>query len=182
MAERTWVNNPDGSMASVSDWKLVSTYDCISPGDLTVLVEAEFARLALAPSPVTIQPSGGWTLVNVETITYTNTAPQVFNTTLLDVPVTIEAVPAGFSWDYGDDTAPLVTTDPGRAYPEHTVAHVYDRPATATIALTTTWTGRFQITGTPTWTPITGTATTTTTAPPLTIHEARSRLVTDPLD
>jgi hypothetical protein len=182
VAERTWVNNPDGTVQQVSDWKLVSTYDCLSPADLTALVQTEFARLPLAPSPLTIQPSRGWTLVNVDTITYTSADPQVFTTTLLGVPVTIEAVPAGYSWDYGDDTTPLATTDPGHPDPHHTVAHVYEKPATATITLTTTWTGRFQITGTTTWTPVTGTATTTTTAPPLTIHEARSRLVTDPLD
>ena len=181
VAERTWTNNPDGSVSNLSQWTLISTWECTTPAEIAAAAEAEFARLTITPSPVTIQPPDGWTLVNVDTITYTSRTPQTFTTTLLGIPVTIEATPVAFTWDYDDGTAPVTTADPGQAYPRHTVAHVYTQEATATITLATTWHGRFQITGTTTWTPITGTATTTTTAPPLTIHEARSRLVTDPL-
>ncbi|MHA7132749.1 hypothetical protein [Oerskovia turbata] len=183
---RSWTNNPDGTISGLSDWVLHNAGDCVGSVDLAPLVEAEFARLPVAPSPVTVQPGRGWTVVNIPTITYTSAHPQVFTTTLLGIALTIEAVPRDYTWDYGDATDPVVTTDPGAPYPDHTVHHTYTHPtdpnAPTTITLTTTWTGRFQITGTPTWTPITGTATTTTTAPPLTIHEARSRLVTDPLD
>ncbi|MFF3065975.1 hypothetical protein ACFVQ3_15625 [Oerskovia sp. NPDC057915] len=180
---QTWVNNPDGTIGDLSRWELqdpASPGDCLAGVDLVPLAEAEFQRLTIVPSPVTIQPPDGWTLVNVETITYTSPAPQRFATTLLGIPVTIEATPDTFTWDYGDGTSPRATTDPGAPYPRHSVAHVYEHEAVATITLTTTWHGRFQITGTTTWTPIT--ATTTTTAPPLTIHEARTRLVTEPLD
>ncbi|WP_164984593.1 hypothetical protein [Oerskovia turbata] len=183
--KQTWVNNPDGTISGLSRWELqdpAAPGDCVAAVDLAALAEAEFQRLTIAPSPVTIQPPDGWTLVNVDTITYTSPAPQTFSTTLLGIPVTIEATPDAFTWDYDDGSTPVTTTDPGRAYPHHTVAHVYEEEAVATITLATTWHGRFQITGTATWTPITGTATTTTTAPPLTIHEARTRLVTEPLD
>ena len=47
------------------------------------------------------------------------------------------------------------------------------------VTLSTTWKGQFRITGTPTWTDVTGTATTTTTADPIQVYEARSRLVTE---
>ena len=183
--KQTWVNNPDGTISDLSRWELqdpADPGDCLTAVDLAPLVEAEFQRLTITPSPITIQPPDGWTLVNVDTITYTSPAPQVFATTLLGIPVTIEATPATYTWDYDDGTAARTTTDPGAPYPDHTVAHVYTQEATATITLATTWHGRFQITGTTTWTPITGTATTTTTAPPLIVHEARSRLVTEPLD
>ncbi|MFF3064476.1 hypothetical protein ACFVQ3_07965 [Oerskovia sp. NPDC057915] len=182
---QTWVNNPDGTISDLSRWELqdpASPGDCLAGVDLVPLAEAEFQRLTIVPSPVTIQPPDGWTLVNVETITYTSPAPQRFATVLLGIPVTIEATPDTFTWDYGDGTSPRATTDPGAPYPRHSVAHVYEDEAVATITLTTTWYGRFQITGTTTWTSITGAATTTTTAPPLTIHEARTRLVTEPLD
>ncbi|MFE4465153.1 hypothetical protein ACFRCR_08545 [Oerskovia sp. NPDC056781] len=183
--KQTWVNNPDGTISNLSRWELqnpASPGDCLAAVDLAPLAEAEFQRLTIAPSPVMIQPPDGWTLVNVDTITYTSPAPQTFTTTLLGIPVTIEATPHTFTWDYDDGTTPVTTSDPGQAYPRHTVAHVYEEEAVATISLATTWHGRFQITGTATWTSITGTATTTTTAPPLTIHEARSRLVSEPLD
>lgn len=182
--KQTWVNNPDGTISGLSRWELqnpASPGDCLAAVDLVPLAEAEFQRLTIAPSPVTIQPPDGWTLVNVDTITYTSLTPQTFTTTLLGIPVTIEATPDTFTWDYDDGTRPVTTTDPGQAYPRHTVAHVYEEEAVATITLATTWQGRFQITGTATWTAITGTATTTTIAPPLTIHEARTRLVTEPL-
>ncbi|GAA1403868.1 hypothetical protein GCM10009600_12600 [Oerskovia paurometabola] len=183
--KQTWVNNPDGTISGLSGWELQNPADpgdCLAAVDLAPLAEAEFQRLTIAPSPVTIQPPDGWTLVNVDTITYTRPTPQTFTTILLGIPVTIEATPVSFTWDYDDGTTPVTTSDPGQAYPHHTVAHVYTQEATATITLATTWHGRFQITGSATWTPITGTAHTTTTAPPLTIHEARSRLVTEPLD
>lgn len=180
--QQSWVNNPDGSITGLTGWELVNAGDCLTAVDLAPLAEAEFARLSIAPSPITIQPPDGWTLVNVETITYTIPTPQTFATALLGIPVTIEATPETYTWDYGDGTRPVTTTDPGAPYPDQSVAHVYTEEATATITLGTTWTGRFQITGDSTWTPITGTARTTTTAPPLTIHEARARLVTEPLD
>ncbi len=76
----------------------------------------------------------------------------------------------------------MTTTDPGAAYPHHTVAHIYEKPADRVeITLTTTWSGQFRITGTPDWTDVSGTATTSSTADPLRVYEARSRLVTDDL-
>lgn len=179
---QSWVNDPDGSIRDVSGWELVNEGDCLTGVDLAPLAEAEFARLVIVPSPITVQPPDGWTLVNVETITYTTPAPQRFATTLLGIPVTIEAIPEAYRWDYGDGSGPVTTTDPGAPFPDQSVSHVYTEEAVATITLGTTWAGRFQITGTDTWTPIAGTARTTSTAPPLTIHEARARLVTEPLD
>jgi len=114
--------------------------------------------------------------------THTEPGEQVLDTTLLGIAVQIRATPRSFTWDYGDGTTPVSTTDPGAAYPQHTVAHTYDQPADQVrITLTTTWSGQFRITGTPTWTDVTGTAATTSTADPLRVYEARSRLVTDDL-
>ena len=72
----------------------------------------------------------------------------------------------------------LTTTSPGHAYPDHDVAHPYTRLGTYTITLTTTYTGRYRLAGDPDWTDVDGTATTTTSAPAITIVEARTRLVT----
>jgi hypothetical protein len=179
---QTWTNNPDGTITGLTGWTLLNEGDCLTAVDLAPLAEIEFQSLTITPSPVTVQPPDGWTLVNIETITYTSPTPQTFATTLLGIPVTIEATPTTYTWDYDDGTTPTQTTDPGAPYPAQSVFHTYTDEGTATITLDTTWQGRFQITGTSTWTPITGTARTTATAPPLTIYEARSRLVTDPLD
>ncbi|WP_265521598.1 hypothetical protein [Oerskovia flava] len=174
--------NDDGTTTDWDDSELVGDEECISPEDLLDEAAREFATLPITPAPVTVQPPGGRTLVNVETITYAEPTVQTFDTALLGIPVTLRAQPGEYTWDYGDGTGPLTTTDPGAPYPDHSVTHTYDQPADAvTITLTTTWTGQFQITGAPTWTDVPGTATTTTVADPLTILEARSRLVTDPL-
>jgi hypothetical protein len=155
---------------------------CVTPADLTTEAERALATLTISPSPVSVQPPDGWTLVNIPTITHTTDDPQDLATTLLGIPVTLRVDPDTFAWDYDDATPPLVTTDPGAPYPDHTVHHTYTQPADqVTITLTTTWTARFRITGAPTWTPVTGTATTTSTADPLRVYEARSRLVTDNL-
>ena len=160
----------------------VADQACVTPADLTAAAEQALATLQIAPSPVTVQPANGWTLVNVPTITHTTDDPQELSTTLLGIPVTVRVDPETFTWDYDDGSPAQVTTDPGAPYPDHTVHHTYTRPADqVAITLTTTWTARFRITGAAAWTPIAGTATTTSTASPLQVHEARSRLVTDPL-
>lgn len=160
----------------------VADQSCVTPADLADEAARALATLTLAPSPVVVQPPDGWTVVNVPTITYTEPAEQVLDTTLLGIPVQIRATTRSFTWDYGDGSGPVTTTDPGAAYPHHTVAHTYGQPADrVTITLTTTWSGQFRITGTPDWTDVTGTATTTSAADPLQIYEARSRLVTDDL-
>lgn len=179
---QTWTNTSDGSRTAVSGWEFVDDGACIEAADLAAQAEAAFRTLTIAPAPIVVQPPDGWTLVNVPTITYTEPGEQVLDTTLLGIAVQIRATPRSFTWDYGDGTTPLITTDPGAAYPHHTVAHTYDQPADqVNITLTTTWSGQFRITGTPNWTDVTGTATTTSTASPLRVYEARSRLVTDDL-
>lgn len=179
---QTWTNAPDGSRTAVSGWEFVDDGSCVGAADLTAEAEAAFRQLTIAPSPVVVQPPDGWTVVNVPTITYTEPEEQVLDTTLLGIPVQIRATPRSFTWDYGDGSGPVTTTDPGAAYPHHTVAHTYAQPADrVTITLTTTWSGQFRITGTPSWTDVTGTATTTSAADPLQVYEARSRLVTDDL-
>ncbi|WP_162616380.1 hypothetical protein [Xylanimonas allomyrinae] len=106
----------------------------------------------------------------------------------------------------------LTTTDPGHPWTpgdpdvdHHWTAHAWTRlgdPHTptghtagtrttpdgihyrtdVTITLTTTWHGQYRITGTPTWTDIPDTLTTTSTAGTYTLTEAHTRLYCDTLD
>ncbi len=173
------VRQPDGSWGPP---ELVGDEGCITPADLLAEAEREFATLPIAPSSIVVQPPDGWTLVNVPTITYTDSAEQTFDATLLGIPVQIRATPESFAWDYADGSAPLVTSDPGGPYPDHTVHHTYEQPVESlTIGLTTSWSGQFRIAGAPTWTDVPGTATTASAAEPLQVYEARSRLVADPV-
>jgi hypothetical protein len=138
---------------------------------LPVFTVTDFRRLPIAPSPVTIQPDRVDVFVNMPTIVFTDPATQPFTTTLLGFPVEVEATPTRFTWDFGDGSDPIVTTSPGHPYPDHDVAYPYPREGTFTITLTTEYTGRYRLAGTTTWLPVVGTATTTTTAGPLTPEE-----------
>ncbi|MEK8225111.1 PKD domain-containing protein [Oerskovia sp. M15] len=119
----------------------MNTGGCLTSADLAPLAEIEFQRLTITPSPVTVQPPDGWTLVNVDTITYTTPTPQTFATTLLGIPVSIRATPTTYTWDFDDGSEPMVTTDPGSAYPHQSIAHTYRSEGSATISLGTTWEG-----------------------------------------
>lgn len=146
-----------------------------------VLTAAEFRRLPLTPSAPQVQPADGRNLVDVDLIALTDPAPQTLTTTVLGVAVTVRATPTTWTWDFGDGTTPLTTTDPGAPWPHPTITHPYTAPGTYTLNLTTTWTGQYQVAGTSTWQPVTGTATTTSPPITLTAEEAPTRLVADPL-
>ncbi|MBS4752251.1 PKD domain-containing protein [Nocardioides sp. zg-ZUI104] len=109
---------------------------------------------------LTIQPPDGTTLVNFDTNFFTtSTAPLTRTVTLFGQPVTIEATPSRFRWNFGDGK-PLTTTDPGAAYPDLTVTHSYQRAGIYRASLDTTYTGRFRV-GTGAWRSIPGTVTIT---------------------
>ncbi len=163
-----------------SAWARVADPTCVNDPDLTGTLATELQNLPLTPSPVSIPPNG-WVMVNMDTVVYTSPDPQTLHTTVLGQPVTVTARPIRFTWDFADGSTPLTTTDPGRPFPHQTVAYQYLRGGTYTITLTTTWVADYQLTGTTTWEPVPGTATTTTTADPLTVYTARSHLVADPL-
>lgn len=171
-----WQRTRPDPTAPWGDWVMIQDWSCPA-GSTPVLTAADFTRLPLAPSPVTIQPAGGRVLVNIDTIAYTTPQPQYLTTTILGTTLEVRATPTAWSWDFGDGAPPLIRTTPGAPYPNHTTAHPYTAPGNYTITVTTTWTGHYRPTGTTTWTPVDGTATTTTTTT-LVAEEARPRLVT----
>lgn len=166
-----------------SDAALVEEESCLAKRrqqvDIPAAAARAFQEMQIAPSEVNVQPPDGWTLVNVDTITFTDTAPRTMSTSLFGIPVEIRAVPSTYTWDFGDGSAPLVTTDPGAPYPAHTIAHVYAKKGVATISLITTWHGQFRLAGEPTWRDVAGEGTTVSSSGSLEILEARARLVED---
>ncbi len=189
---RTSVQCEDGDTLVMPMWRRERTtpaaawgpWTQIDPGGcgvdlLPVLTEADFRRLPLPAPTLNIQPAGGWVLVNIATIVYTDPTPVTLRTDLLGYGVTVEATPTSWTYDFGDGTDPLTTTDPGRPHPAFDLTHTYRTPGSAQITLTTTWIGRYQIDGTTLWRDINGAATTTTTSDPISIEERTSRLVAE---
>ena len=157
-------------------WNLALGWTC--PQDaVPTFTETDFRRLPLAPQAITVQPDRPDVFVNMPTIVYTDPAVQAFATTLAGFPIEVEATPTTYTWDFGDGSAPIATTSPGHPYPDHDVAYPYPREGTFTITLTTTYSGRYRLAGSTTWLPVVGTATTTSTAGPLTPEEHETHLV-----
>jgi len=136
----------------------------------------EFKRLQWPASELKVQPPGGETLVNLETIFYTdNSSATLQQVRLAGRSVTIEATPASYGWDFGDGTT-TTATSPGRAYPDHDVFHVYASTGTVAASVATTYAGRFRI-GNGTWQPIPETLTVAGESVGLDILEAKPQLV-----
>ena len=73
-----------------------------------------FERIPLPESPLEVQPPGGVTLVNFDTILHTDAQPFTETVQLLNRQITFDIEPAEFTWTLGDGNT-LSTTDPGRA-------------------------------------------------------------------
>ncbi|WP_159620412.1 hypothetical protein [Ruania rhizosphaerae] len=154
-----------------------------APEPVIISVSAsDFVELPLVPAQVRVQPEGqSWTVVNLDTIAYTSGEAQVLSTQVLGFDVAVRATPVEFAWDFGDGSDPVVTSDPGLPFPDHTVAHAYSAVAEERrVSLTTTWVGEFQVAGQGPWIPIAGTAQTTSVSDPFEVLEVRTRLVPGP--
>lgn len=161
-----------------SEWTVTAPASCATAPTVTPeMVLAEFRRMTLTPSALTVQPDRGWVLVNKPTVVYAaDAADQTVTTTILGTPVTITAHPHSYRWDFGDG-AVISTTIPGRPWPQADISHPYVHTGTYAITLTTTWSATFTLADDPTPRDVPGTATTASTSTPFTAEELRSHLV-----
>ena len=143
-----------------------------------VVTSADVSRVMASGSGVVRQPPGARALVSRIVIVYTSSASQELVTRVGDQEVSVVATPVSYTWQWGDGTT-TTTTDPGAAYPDHTVYHRYSRTARGvTITLTTTWTATYSVAGGPPQ-PVSGTLTTTDTADPFDLVRSISYLTDD---
>jgi len=144
-----------------------------------VVTAEDLQRLPIDPGGLVIQPDRGWVLVNLETIVWTGASEQTFSAVVLGTPVEVRARPIDFTWDFGDGSAPLTTTDPGAPFPNHSVAHVYsDAAEQRQVTLTTRWAGEFEVNGSGVWQPVVGVATTSEVSQPFEVRTAETSLTT----
>jgi hypothetical protein len=150
----------------------------------------EQAEKLLPHPPIGTAPVGGVTLVNIETVLWVQTNPDLNLGTvrLLGFRVALRAHLEQVRWEFGDGESD--TTDgPGKAYtsadPCRTAdcpsyfGHVYRRTGPVTIDAQLTWTGQFQVDG-GAWQDISGTVTAAATGQPMQVKEARGVLVDNP--
>ncbi|MDO8144528.1 hypothetical protein [Isoptericola sp. 178] len=166
-----------GTNGSESAPRLISEGTCVTAADLEAEAERAFQSMPVEPAQIHLEIERDWAIVNFGIHPRTDETDQVMDTALLGVPVQIRAYPAEFTWDAGDDTAPITTDHPGGRWDSADAINLpYPEPGTFTASLTTTWHGQFRITGTPTWTDIDGELTTTDSTDPIEVHDAEVRL------
>lgn len=159
---------------------------CLTAGDskvftppVAVIVARRFQSLDWPRSTLTIQPVGGQTLVNFETIFYTtNNQPTTKTLRLLEQTVEIEATPTSYTWHFGDDTS-ATTASAGKPHPDQDVTHVYTGLDPVKPSVDTVYSGRYRVNGGP-WENIDETVTVAGAVVELEILEATPQLVTDP--
>jgi hypothetical protein len=126
------------------------------------LVLRAFQRIPVPASEVSIQPPGGKTLVNLETIFSTEAAEFTRTIGLLGHRVDLEIWPSRFEWVTGDGTT-FATDWQGRAWEKGVpmseyITHDYADAADVQTRVDTTWTARYRVDG-GSWQDVGGTVT-----------------------
>ena len=146
-----------------------------------VTVLRALRRIDLPASRLVVQPPGGKTLVNFDTLFRTEAEPFTRTVRLVGHRVDLEITPSSFTWRHGDGTA-QTTASPGRAFRrgvpmEEYVSHRYeDAHVTMRPAVDTTYSARFRVDGGP-WRDVDGTVTISGSGVDLRVVEGRPTLV-----
>ncbi|MDR7361611.1 hypothetical protein [Nocardioides marmoribigeumensis] len=134
------------------------------------MVLSELRRVGLPALDVSVQPAGK-TLVNLDTIFFTEPRPVDVDLTILGQAVEVEATPTTYVWSFGDGTG-LTTTTPGAAYPSKDVVHRYSHAGvTVRPAVSVVYGARFRVGG-GAWQDVDGTVTIPGPAQGLRVAEA----------
>ena len=134
------------------------------------MVARAFQHVPLPGLETHVQPRDK-TLVNFDTIFYTDAQPLKRTLTLLGQRVTLQITPSSFTWTYGDGSV-ATTSGPGAPYPSKEVTHRYPHAHTTVAAhVAVTWTARYSVNG-GALQPVDGTVTTTGPDTALRIAEA----------
>jgi hypothetical protein len=151
----------------------------LNPPPSAAEVLSYFEELPLPQLTTQHQPPGNG-LTGLPVIFYTDSpTTQTFTVDIRGFTVVIEATAEQFTWHTGDPAGEVVSTDPGRPYPDQTIEHSY-RSGTYTAYLTVTWGATFTVNGSA---PADVPGTTTTDGSPVTFDVLRARAVlTNPYD
>lgn len=147
-----------------------TTPDAPSQQLTAAMIARAFQHVPLPGLVTHIQPQDK-TLVNFDTIFYTDAQPITRTLTLLGQQVRLDITPSSFRWAYGDGSE-ATTSVPGAPYPSKVVTHRYPHAHTTVAAhVAVTWTARYSVNGGASQ-PVDGTVTTVGPDTPLRIAEA----------
>ncbi len=156
--------------------------------DIPAEVLKAFKRVDLPASDIAVQPPGGKTLVNFETILSTEAARHQIAVQLdkVNLKVTLEVWPSHFLWHHGDNTT-QESIGAGKYWTEGAdvetdadfITHRYlQTRSDIQVSVDTTWSAQFRVGGAAQWRAVNGTVTKTGTPARLTVVEAIPKLVT----
>ena len=138
------------------------------------MVLQAFRRIPLPSLRSRTQPANK-TLINFDTIFFTQAQPLTRRLTLLGQRVRLEIRPSRFEWVHGDGTSQTTST-PGAAYPSKSIIYRYaDAHTTVAHRVVVTWSAEYSLNGGP-LRPVSGTVTTTGPDTPLRVAEASPAL------
>ncbi|MDQ3616803.1 MAG: hypothetical protein M3393_09310, partial [Actinomycetota bacterium] len=153
-AERSW--QLWGLSSRTRTWDFI-TSDCYAaeppiiaeapqPTVTPALVLNALREIGLPKLEAETQPADK-TLVNFETIFFTDPEQFTRTVTLLGQSVDIEASPSQYTWHHGDGTT-VTTQSPGAPYPSKEVTYTYtDAQVTVGHSVDVTYTARFRVSG-----------------------------------
>lgn len=148
--------------------------DTPQPRITPALVLNEIRRIGLPTLAAKTQPEGK-TLVNFDTIFYTEVQPFSATVTLLGQQVDIVAEPVEYAWRHGDGSI-TTTTSPGAPYPSKEITYRYvEADTTVRPRVDVTYSARFRVNG-GAWQDIDETVTITGPEGSLRVSEARAVL------
>ncbi len=146
----------------------------VIPQVTEAMILAAFRRIPLPSLRSQSQPADK-TLINFDTIFFTQAEPLTRQVTLLGQSVRLEIRPSRFEWVHGDGTT-ATTTTAGAPYPAKDVVHRYaDAHETVAHRVVVTWSAEYSLNGGPLQ-PVNGTVTTSGPATPLRVAEASPAL------
>ncbi len=138
------------------------------------MVLQAFRRIPLPSLRSHSQPANK-TLINFDTIFFTDAEPLTRTITLLGQRVRLEIRPSSFEWVHGDGTTDTTATA-GAPYPAKDVVYRYaDAHRTVEHRVVVTWSAEYSLNGGPLQ-PVNGTVTTSGPGTPLRIAEASPAL------
>ncbi len=139
------VQRDQGEMVCVGG----KTEPTVSPG----AVLREIQRIGLPAGKLSVQPLGGRTLVNFDTIFSTTADEMTRSITVAGIPVRVRVWPSAYTWHWGDDSDPLPTAEPGRPYEkglamDEYITHKYvDAGVTVQPRVDVTYSAEFSVRG-----------------------------------
>lgn len=170
-----------GSLAAVSEVDHQELCEAEPRQPVTQEIVLRALRRVTLPEPtLLIQPPGGKTLVNFDTLFRTNAESFTRTVRLLGQRVSLRITPTSFTWVHGDGTQ-QVTSSPGLKYESERpmtdyVRHQYeDAHVTMRPHVEVTYSAEFRVGG-GAWRDVVGTVTSPGPPAPIKILEARPTL------